>query len=402
MPSIQPTDTTGSRARVRPDSSTWPPRGPWLTRERALALVLLGFSAIAFYLTSRLVAPFLPALAWALALAVVAYPFHGALTRRLGSPSLAAGMAVALVVLLVLVPVALISQRLAGEAANAIGVVQEVAANAWTSVIDHPRLGPVLRWLELRVDLQALTGRAGDVVAAGSGAILTGSIWVVMQVLVTLFVLFYLFRDHVAAERLARSLLPLSEAEAEVVFQRLSDTIRATVSGSLGVAAIQGTLGGLMFLLLGLPSPLFWGVVMALLATIPIGGTFLVWGPAALFLAVAGNWEKALILAGWGSTAIALIDNLLYPYLVGNQLRLHPVPVFIAVVGGITVYGAAGIILGPITLAVTIALVDIWRARTVEGGPVEIPADAAAIVAVESSKDDATEADPAATPAPSP
>ncbi|MCI0545858.1 MAG: AI-2E family transporter [Candidatus Rokubacteria bacterium] len=375
--------------------------GPWLTRERALALALLVLTAVALYLSYRLAQPFLPALAWAIALAVVAYPFHGALARRIAAPSLAAGLAVAVVALVVLVPVTLISQRLAAEAASAIDVVESVAANLWNTLTSHLRLGPMLRWFQIRMDLPELAGRAGEVVTASSGTLLTGSIWVVTQLLVTLFLLFYLFRDHAGAERLARSLLPLSEAEATVVLERLGDTIRATVSGALGVAAIQGTLGGLIFWLLGLPSPLFWGVVMALLATIPMAGTFLVWAPAALFLALSGSWGKALILVGWGGTAIALIDNLLYPYLVGTRLRLHPVPVFIAVVGGITVYGAAGIILGPITLAVTIALIDIWRARTAEGRPAEIPAEPAAIAAVEETTLAAAEADPAPAPSPS-
>ena len=124
---------------------------------------------------------------------------------------------------------------------------------------------------------------------------------------------------------------------------------------------------------------------MALLATIPMAGTFLVWAPAALFLALSGSWGKALILVAWGSTAIALIDNILYPYLVGSRLRLHPVPVFIAIVGGISLYGAAGIILGPITLAVAVALIDVWRARTADGSPAEIPAGAGAIAAAGAS-----------------
>jgi predicted PurR-regulated permease PerM len=136
------------------------------------------------------------------------------------------------------------------------------------------------------------------------------------------------------------------------------------VHGSLGVAAIQGLMGGVMFWILGLPSALFWGVVMGLFAIVPVLGTFVVWAPAAAFLALHGEWWRAAILLGWGAVAIGLIDNLLYPTLVGSQLRLHPVLVFFSVLGGIGLYGAAGVILGPLTLVVTIALVDIWRRRT--------------------------------------
>ena len=122
-----------------------------------------------------------------------------------------------------------------------------------------------------------------------------------------------------------------------------------------------------MFWVLGLPAPLLWGAVMALLAIVPVLGAFAVWVPAALFLALAGSWGKAIVLTIWGAGVVSLIDNLLYPILVGRRLRLHTLPVFIAIVGGILLLGSAGLILGPPTLAVTVALVDIWRRRTAQG-----------------------------------
>jgi predicted PurR-regulated permease PerM len=130
-------------------------------------------------------------------------------------------------------------------------------------------------------------------------------------------------------------------------------------------------LGGLMFWVLGIPGALLWGAVMALLAIVPVLGAFVVWVPAALFLVLQGNWGKALILTAWGAGVVSLIDNLLYPLLVGKRLRLHTLPVFIAIVGGILLFGSAGVILGPVTLAVTVALVDIWRRRTASGYRVE-------------------------------
>jgi predicted PurR-regulated permease PerM len=161
----------------------------------------------------------------------------------------------------------------------------------------------------------------------------------------------------------------LSDDEADALLRRTSDTIRATVFGTVVVAIVQGALGGLMFWLLGLPAALLWGVVMAVLALIPVLGAFVVWVPAAIFLAVEGSWGKALLLTGWGTLVVGTIDNLLYPVLVGNKLRLHTVPVFFAIVGGLIVFGAAGVILGPVILAVTLGLVDVWKRRT-RGGHV--------------------------------
>ena len=145
------------------------------------------------------------------------------------------------------------------------------------------------------------------------------------------------------------------------LFGRVGDTIYATIYGTLAVAAVQGLLGGLMFWWLGLPAPLLWGVVMALLAVVPVLGAFVVWIPAALFLAMEGSWGKALILAVWG-VVVGGIDNLLRPVLVGKRLKLHTILAFISI-GGLIVFGASGLILGPVALTITIVLLETWRNR---------------------------------------
>src|SRR5688500_10349855 len=100
------------------------------------------------------------------------------------------------------------------------------------------------------------------------------------------------------------------------LMSRIVDMVRATLYGTVAVAALQGTLGGLRFWWLGLPVPLLWGLVMGLLAVIPVFGAFVVWMPTAIFLALDGNWGQAFILVAWGAVAIGCIDNLLYPILV--------------------------------------------------------------------------------------
>lgn len=149
----------------------------------------------------------------------------------------------------------------------------------------------------------------------------------------------------------------------EQLFTRVGDTVHATVYGTLAVAVVQGILGGLMFWWLGLPAPLLWGLVMAGLAVIPVLGAFVVWIPAALFLALDGSWGKALILAVWGSVVVGGIDNVIYPILVGKRLKLHTIPAFMSIIGGLAVFGPSGLILGPVTLTITVLLLEIWRSR---------------------------------------
>lgn len=198
-----------------------------------------------------------------------------------------------------------------------------------------------------------------------------GGAWVAAQLLFTVFVLFYFLRDRRLLLNRLRALLPLTSTEVDRTFQRVEDTIFATLYGSLVVAAVQGALGGLMFWFLGLPSPILWGTIMGLLAVIPTLGTFVVWGPTAIWLALQGEYLKALALAAWGCIAIGLIDNLLYPVLVGKRLLLHPLLVFIAIVGGLAVFGLAGVVLGPVALSVADALIEVWQRRTADGNNAE-------------------------------
>jgi predicted PurR-regulated permease PerM len=116
-----------------------------------------------------------------------------------------------------------------------------------------------------------------------------------------------------------------------------------------------------MFWWLGLPAPVLWGLVMGVLAVVPVLGAFIIWIPAVMFLTLEGSWGKALILAAWGGVVVAGIDNLMYPVLVGNRLKVHTIPTFMAIVGGLVVFGASGLILGPVTLTVTMVLLEGWR-----------------------------------------
>jgi predicted PurR-regulated permease PerM len=172
----------------------------------------------------------------------------------------------------------------------------------------------------------------------------------------------------------------MSSTEFDRTLIRVRNAVHATVFGTLAVAVVQGVLGGLMFWVLGLPSPLLWGAVMMLLGILPLLGTFVVWLPAAAILISQGSWGKGLALAVWGLLVVSLIDNLLYPMLVGKELHLHTLAIFFAIVGGAVLFGASGIILGPVTLAVTAALLDIWQRRmgtnagNVASSPGEFPA----------------------------
>jgi predicted PurR-regulated permease PerM len=340
------------------------------SRGRVLSVALMIVTAVVFYLCWLMAQPFLAALVWSLTLAIVGMPLHRWIRRHVAKPGLAAMLSVAAVCIVIVAPAFFLTQRLVIETGEAIRMIAgEIKTGALRrELMASPTLAGIVGFIERNVDvrdsIQQLVTRA----SGPAGSVVSGSIWALIEVLIVFFCLFYFFRDREAVITTARGLVPLSRAESDRLFSRVNDTVEATVFGTLVVAAIQGTLGGLMFWWLGLPLPLLWGVVMALLAIIPILGAFVIWIPAAIYLALHGEVLSAVILTVWGAVVIGLIDNLMYPILVGNRLRLHTLPVFFSIVGGLSVFGASGLIIGPVVLSVADGLVDVWRSRLEEAG----------------------------------
>lgn len=336
------------------------------SRPQVGALGLVAATALGLYLCYRMTLPFVPALTWALALAVLFMPAHRWLASRVTHASVAASVSVLMIGLIVVGPATFVGQRLLSEAARGADVVgAKLEADEWQQFLDaHPRVAPIAQRIERRIDLPGTISTLAAWLTDAAKSFVSASVVQAITLLLTFYLVFYFLRDEQAILLLLRSLSPLSDAEMDGLFSRVVDTVYATVYGTLAVAAVQGTLGGLMFWWLGLPAPLLWGLVMGALAVVPVLGAFVVWIPAALFLALDGSWGKALILTVWGSVCVGGIDNVIYPILVGNRLKLHTIPAFLAIVGGLMVFGPSGLILGPVTLTITVVLLDIWRSRT--------------------------------------
>lgn len=343
------------------------------SRERLLVLVLAAATLLLIYLCWLIARPFLAPLAWALALGVVARPVHVWIARRVGNRSLSAAIAVMVIAVMIIAPATFVCHQMVQEASAGLKNIQaQLESGEWRrQLAQSPQVAGIVSALEQQGDIAGQVQAAAKDAAGRLSGVVAGSVLAVVELLLTLFILFFFFRDRAVVLGALRSLVPLSRGETDDVFRRVDDTVHATIYGTLTVAAIQGALGGLMFWWLGLPAPVLWGAVMALPAVVPVLGAFVVWVPAAIFLGLSGHWGKAAILAAWGSLVIGLIDNLLYPILVGKRLRLHTLPVFIAIVGGLALFGAAGLILGPLVLALTDAILEIWRRRTAHGQTAE-------------------------------
>jgi predicted PurR-regulated permease PerM len=334
---------------------------------------LIAITAVGIAVCAWIAAPFLSPLTWAFALAVVAAPFHRQVELRIRNRNIAATVSVIAVTLLLLLPTMFVAWQVGVQASRDLGRIQEYldAGSLRELAAEIPGGTRIYDALIIRRD-----GPSSllPTVEQDAGAWVISALYLLFEVLVAVFALFFMLRDRGRAVATVRSYLPMTPSESTYFFERIRTMAHATIYGSLTTAIIQGTLGGIMFAILGIRGALLWGVAMALLSMIPSAGAFVVWIPTAIVLAAQGDWTRAGILVGWGTLVVGTIDNVLYPWLVGKEVRLHPLAVFVAIVGGLLAFGAAGLVLGPVLAAATLALLDIvqQRAHTRLGGGADV------------------------------
>jgi predicted PurR-regulated permease PerM len=332
----------------------------------ALLLVL----AIALYVCWLMIQPFFNVLMWAGVLAMVFYPLHCRIREQMRKPTAAAALSTLLVILLILLPVTFITVAVVRELTGAATAFQ-TPSGEWTQRLPPSLMSAIQRAADaLNIDIDResaqkfLAGRLqvwGATLAASTLVVVGGAVGAIGQMVLVVFTLFYFFRDGERIRQSVYQIVPLQRVQWQDIMARTQEVVGATVYGVLAIAAIQGVLGTFIFWALGLPSPLLWGVVIFFLGMIPMAGAFLVWAPAAVYLVLTGAYIKAGILVVWGIIVIGSIDNVLSPRLVGSRARLHELLIFFGVLGGLQVFGVLGLVLGPVVIATTLALVEMAR-----------------------------------------
>lgn len=329
---------------------------------------LLAATALALYTCWMMLLPFVNVLAWAAVLVILFYPIHTRLVALTGRPGWSALLSTVIVIAVILVPLTLLTLVVAKD----MGDVAKNISEFFRTLLDpNSRVfGRIMSWLGRYVDinhldtqgylLERLNGLRGTIVARTLGLV-GGVVGAIIQSFFILFTMYYLFRDGDRIYNAMLDLIPLETSQTRMIFHRTREAIHASVYGVIVIAGVQGALGGLAFAALGLPSPLVWGVAMFLFSMIPLVGSSVIWIPTALYLVMSGHWHKALALALWGALVIGTIDNILRPKIVGERTGLHELLIFFSVLGGLRIWGALGLALGPVVVAITLALIDIFR-----------------------------------------
>lgn len=328
-----------------------------------LVIVSLAFAAILW--------PFYEAVFWGVALAILFMPLHRrVLLRMRGKPNLAALATLVLCLVVVILPMTLISISLVQEATHVYErlrsgqldfgtYLQQVIAAlpSWAvSLLDSLDLTSVAA---LQHKLATVSVQASQLIATRALNIGQNTLQFVVSFGVMLYLLFFLLRDGPALGARVRKAIPLDEKHKQDLSSKFITVIRATLKGNLMVAATQGMLGGFIFWALGIQGPVLWGVLMAFLSLLPAVGAGLIWGPVAIYFLATGAMWQAAVLTAFGVGVIGLVDNVLRPILVGKDTKMPDYVVLISTLGGMTLFGLNGFVIGPVIAALFMASWDL-------------------------------------------
>ena len=343
-----------------------------LARERARVTTVFFYGVVVLlgYFLLQMFAPFLGPLGWAAVLSIFVYPWHEKLAARYGNGRAAALSTLTVTVLIVGPGLVLLTAFVQESRAALTGLDREaltgqlaVIERAWNRVRG---LIPGAATADLGTLIHEAVSRAGGFLAARIGGLLADLVVLLFQLFVTLFGLFFFLRDADTIMREMRRALPFEDLRRERMIRQTRDLVYASIAAGLLIASLQGLAGGLVFAVLGLGAPVFWGVIMGFLALLPFVGTWIVWLPAAIWLMATGHVAKGVTLALLGGVVVGSIDNILRPAILSGRAQMNGLLMFISLLGGVSVFGLLGLVLGPLVTAIVTGLFDAYA------GPGEI------------------------------
>jgi predicted PurR-regulated permease PerM len=337
----------------------------------ALFIVLIVIACYLFYTIFR---PFLSSIIWGAVLAGIFHPLNALIARRIKRDNARALLMCIIVVAFIIVPAVFLVIGLIGEATDGFPQFRAAVEAGQLDFILKPQtfgwnerlkevLGPYVDTTNF--DLESIIAanikrlstlllqQVSNFIGNFSAAIVTFGF--------TVLSMFFFFRDGNRLVERLKDLLPMSEELKQSLTVRLKEVTEASIYGGVLVAAVQGLLGGIIFWVTGLPSPIFWGALMAILSLIPIVGPYIIYLPAAVILFVTGSYIRGGIVLGLGVLVVSQSDNLLRPIIVSSRTKIHTLVLFFSILGGLKVFGLLGIILGPVVASVVFTFLEIYK-----------------------------------------
>lgn len=337
-------------------------------------LILLSLLLIVFLI----IKPFITSILISFVLAYLFYPVYKKLNNRIKKKNISAFIVALLIILIFSIPFIFVINAFVKEINLGYVSFKKMVTKGDLFNIDCAKqkenilcklpIKKIFSDQNIRIYIERLGTKVTNYVTETSSRLITSIPKIFLDIFLVLFLTYYLLKDGKVLFFKIISFLPIKKESQKDVIKTFNDVIYATIYGQIIIAVIQGTLGGIGFLIFGVSSPILWGIIMIFLSLIPFIGPSLVWAPAAIYLFVSGlaTSSNSLIVRGiglfaYGLLLVSTIDNILRPVIIGNKMSLHPAMVFLGVIGGILLFGPLGILLGPMLIAILIVFARIYK-----------------------------------------
>lgn len=337
-------------------------------------LIFVAIIAILGYMTYQILSSFLLPIAWAAVFAIIFYPLFLYISRSSRYRAAAAAITVIIMLLVLAGPVSVVLLMLVEELREVSAGFDLRGAGTVRDVLDTVRSSTLYSMLRPYIGNDFLNEAAivegvkgiGRAVVERLTARVPNVISAAVNMVFVFLTTFFFLKDGPGWLSRLKDFMPFEEEQKRRLVSEIRDLVGSTVYGGVSVALVQGVLGGLAFYVLGIHSPVLWGAVMSVLSFVPLFGTFLIWGPAAIYLLLKVSYLKGLGLLAYGIFVISMVDNIMKPLIIGSRTSMPTILILFSVLGGIKVFGMIGFVLGPLITAVFLSVLDIFR--TLEGG----------------------------------
>jgi predicted PurR-regulated permease PerM len=344
--------------------------GP-IKNSNILFFIVLG--AVTF-LFLYLLKPFFFPIFWAVVIAGIFQPLYRRINRRLQSPNLSTIIIFLFIALIILLPLGTVGKLAFTESFQIYETLKPGTRNIdqnFQRIIGAIADNPLADSLHINKGL--LSEKAAEIVRSIANYIFVNlkeltqnTLGLLVMLAIMFYTLFFFIRDGDKFFQSAIRIFPLGMGRERLLYERFILTVRATLKVTLIIGGIQGVLGGILFLITGIEGALIWGLLMILMAVVPVVGCSIIWAPAGILMLINGYiWEGTLIL-GAGVLVISMIDNVLRPILIGKDVAMHPLLIFLSTLGGIGLFGFSGFVIGPIITSMLLAVWDMYGEFTKE------------------------------------
>ena len=328
--------------------------------------IIMGLATVLFL---YLLKPFFFPIFWAAVVAGIFRPLYRRINDRLNRPSFSTAILFLIIVLIIFLPALIIGTLVFRESLHLYETLKPDAQNIdrnFRHIIDALADNPFADLF--RINRAFLVEKTAEVVRGITNYIFVhlkeltqNTIGLIVKMAIMLYTLFFFIRDGEKFLRMAMRLSNLGMGRERFLYERFIVTARSTLKVTLIIGGIQGILGGLIFIATNVEGALTWGLLMILTAIIPVVGCSIIWAPAGILMLLTGHiWEGVLILAA-GVLVISTVDNLLRPILIGKDVEMHPLLIFLSMLGGIVLFGFSGFVIGPIVTSLFLSILQMYE-----------------------------------------